>query len=74
MEKDRLGTVGVGILQIGQRRLRGLSAERLLEALARPGRHARRRQPRCGGPQRGRLACRPQQKQESRPLLLAPKR
>jgi hypothetical protein len=34
MEKDRLGAVDIGILQIGQRRRGSLRAERLLEALA----------------------------------------
>src|SRR5260370_42063595 len=37
MEKDRHGAVDIGILQVGQRRRGGLRAERLLEALARPG-------------------------------------
>jgi hypothetical protein len=34
MEKDRLGAVDIGILQVGQRRRGGLRAERLLEVLA----------------------------------------
>src|SRR6266446_800882 len=69
MEKDRLGAVDIGILQVGQRRRGGLRAERLLEALARPGRQPCRRQPRRGGLQGGWLACRPQQEQESCSLV-----
>ena len=45
MEKDRLGAVYIGILQVGQRRRGRLGAESLLETLTRPSRQTRRRQP-----------------------------
>ena len=45
MEKDRLRSVDIGVLQVGQRRRGGLRAKRRLESLARPSRQACRRQP-----------------------------